>query len=352
LRRLRRLLLGASLALALSAGGYLVLTSIVRDSPFLDERLEAAVRDELGIRGRYIPVSELQSLTELDASERGIESLEGIDHLPNLRRLNLGGNRISDLRPLATLGQLAALDLRDNYISDLDAVHIGSLAELPELEELSLRKNRDSAHPEEPGNVGRISDVSEIARLTGLEILDLRNNHIEIVEPLAGLEALRSLDLRGNRLTENAVDALASLRRLENLNLRENDLRDISALERLTQLRYLNLHSNSRVVSILPLAPLSGLTTLILRGVPIEDDAGILRELVNLERLNVRDTGLRDLTILADLMEQGALQDHPEDNVFAEVDIRENPIGELEAYAVLAPYWENIAVRHPAELPE
>lgn len=352
MRRLRRLLLAASVALVLFTGGYLILRSVVRDSPFFDDRLEAAVRDELGIRGRYIPVSELQSLTELDASERGIESLEGIDHLPNLRRLNLGGNRIGDLRPLSALSRLSALDLRDNYIFDLEAVHLGSLAELPELIELSLRNNRDSAHPEEPGDFERISDVSAIAQLSSLEVLDLRNNHVETVEPIAALEALRSLDLRGNRLTEDALDALASLRRLEHLNLRENDLRDVAALGRLEQLRYLNLHSNSRIVSILPLASLSRLTALILRGVPIGEDAGVLRELVHLEQLNVRDTGLRDLRILADLMEQGALQDRPEDNVFAEVDIRENPIGDSDAYAVLEPYWQNIAVRHPAELPE
>lgn len=352
MRRLRRLLIGSLLGLVLFGAGYSLLTTVVQDSPFLDGRLEAAVREELGVRGSYIPVSELEGLTELDASERGIESLEGIEHLPNLRRLNLGGNRINDLRPLTMLRGLAALDLRDNYISDLGAVHLECLAELPVLSELSLRNNRDSAHPEEPSNFEHISDISPIARLSSLEILDLRNNHVEELSPLGELEALRYLDLRGNRLTEDAVTFLGSLRRLEHLNLRDNDLRDISSLSSLEQLEYLNLHSNSRIDSMLPLYALSGLRTLIAREVPIGADVGVLRELIELERLNVRDTGLRDLTVLAELMEQGALQDRPEENVFAEVDIRENPISAPEGYMVLKPYWKNIAVRHPEELPE
>lgn len=352
MRRLRRLLIGSLLGLVVFSGGYWLLTSLVQESPFLDGRLEAAVREELGLPGSYIPVSELEALTELDASGRGIESLEGIEHLPNLRRLNLGGNRISDLRPLTMLSRLAALDLRDNYISDLEAVHLGSLGELRELSELSLRNNRESAHPEEPSNFEHISDISAIARLSSLEILDIRNNHVEELSPLGELEALRYLDLRGNRLTEDAVEFLGSLRRLEHLNLRDNDLRDISSLSSLEQLEYLNLHSNSGIDSILPLSALSDLRTLIAREVPIAEDVGVLRELVELERLNVRDTGLRDLSVLAELMEQGALQDRPEDNVFAEVDIRENPIGAPDGYRVVEPYWENIAVRHPEELPE
>lgn len=352
MNRVRRMLIGSVLSLLLLSGGYLLLVTLVREPPFPDERLAAAVREELGITGKYIPISDLEGLTELDASDRGIESLEGIKHLPNLRRLHLGGNRISDVRPLGALSHLIFLDLRDNYIHDLASVHLESLAELGELSELSLRNNRDSTHPEERDTFEMISDISLIAELTSLEVLDLRNNHIEVISPLGELDALRRLDLRGNRLTEDAVDSLGSLYRLEHLNVRDNDLRDISALSSLEQLNYLNLHSNGRIESIVPLSSLSGLRTLILRGVPIGEEAGVLRELVNLQRLNVRETGLRDLTIIAELMEQGALQDRPEDGIFAEVDIRENPIGASDEYAVLEPYWQNIADRHPVELPE
>jgi Leucine-rich repeat (LRR) protein len=351
-KRLRRLLVGSVVSLLVLTGSYWVLLSMVRESPFDDPGLEAAVRDQLGVPGSHIPVHELETLTELDASGRGIESLEGIEMAPNLRRLDLGGNRVRDLEPLTALSRLGALDLRDNYISDLERVNMASLVDLPELSELSLRNNRESAHPEDPDGVRRISDISILARFQTLEILDLGNNHLEDISPLSGLTALRVLNLQGNRLTEDAGEALRNLGRLEHLNLRENDLRDIEALDSLVQLKYLNLHSNERIESIQPIASLTELRTLILRGVPIGEDAGVLRELPKLERLNLRDTGLVDLTILADLMEQGALQDKPDEDIFAEVDIRENPLGSAEAYRILEPYWDNIARRHPEELPK
>lgn len=352
MKRLRRLLTVSVLSLLFLTGGYWILTVLVRESPFRDQGLEAAVRDQLGTRGSYIPLNELEGLTELDASRRGIESLEGIETLPNLRRLDIGANRVGDVGPLAALSRLAVLDIRDNYISDLETVNMDSLTELPEISELVLRNNRESAHPEEPDDFRRISDISVLAGFPALEVLDLRNNHVEDISPLSGLESLRVLDLWGNRLTEDAAEVIGSLGQMEYLNLRENDLRDIDALSSLMKLEYLNLHSNRKIDSILPVASLSGLKTLILRGVPIGGQAGVLRELVNLERLNVRDTGIRDLTVIADLMEQGALQDRPEENVFAEVDIRENPVGSADTYRVLEPYWDNIAMRHPKELPE
>ncbi|MFW5828114.1 MAG: leucine-rich repeat domain-containing protein, partial [Alkalispirochaeta sp.] len=341
MKRLRRLLIGSVASLLILTASYWVLTSLVQESPFADQALEAAVRDQIGTRGGYIPRNELEGLTELDASGRGIESLEGIEMLPNLRRLNLSGNRVEDVEPLTSLTRLTMLDVQDNYIANLEAVNFHRLADLPELSELVLRSNRESAHPEDPDGVRRISDISVLSEFRSLEVLDLANNHVEDISPLSRLESLRVLNLQGNRLTENALEPLRDLARLEHLNLRENDLRELDPLSSLGQLEYLNLHSNDRIDSIVPIASLTALRTLILRGVSVDGQEGIFRELTNLERLNLRDTGLRDLSALVNLMERGALQDRPEDDVFAEVDIRENPIESTEAYHVLEPYWAN-----------
>lgn len=352
MNRLRRLLVASLTGLLILSGGYWILTSMAGESPFQDPALEAAVRDQLGTRGGYMPRNELEELTELDASGRGIESLAGIEMLPNLRRLDLSGNRVEDLELLLPLRRLTVLDLRDNYLVDLATVKLPSLAELPELTELVLSNNRESAHPEEPDSVRRLSDISVLSEFQALQVLNLSDNHIEDISPLSSLESMRVLNLQRNRLTEDAADALRNLPRLAQLNLRENDLRDIEALSSLSQLDYLNLHSNERIDSIVPIAALTNLKTLILRGVPLGGEEGVLRELAHLQRLNVRDTEFQDLTVLVDLMERGALQNRPEDNVFAEIDIRENAVGSAEAYQVLEPYWANIAVRHPEELPE
>lgn len=352
MKRLRRLLVGSIAGFVLLTAAYIILTALVRKSPFPDEALEAAVHDQLGTRGNYLSLNELETLTELDASGRGIETLEGIEALPNLRRLYLSDNRVEDLSPLTGLTRLVAIDLSNNYITEPDAVNLAELAVLSELAELRLANNRESAHPEQPGDAGRLWDISVLAEFSALEVLDLGDNHIEDISPLSDLEYLRVLDLRDNRLNEDAAEALKPLTQLESLNLRGNDLRDIEPISDLLQLEYLNLHSNRQIESILPIAPLTRLRTLILRGVPVGEQAGVLREFGNLVQLNVRDTGLSDLTVLAELMEQGALQDRPEENIFAELDIRENPVANAAGYQVLQPYWNRIAVRHPLELPE
>ncbi len=355
MRRVRILLIASITILSTSILLYTLLARTATPAPFGHPGLDAAVRDAFEHQGGRVARNDLERLMELDASERGIDYLEGVERMPNLTRLNLRGNRITDLSPLATLSRLQSLDLGDNNIVDLADVNLDTLSRLPELRELTLRDNRGASHPERPGEHERVADLSALAALEALEVLDLSDNHIEDVTPLGRLVRLRSLDLSANRLAEDALSALSSLRRLEDLNVRDNNVRDLSGLSELTTLRYLNLHSNTEVLSIVPLAGLSSLEELILRNVSIGDDVRVLRELTSLRRLNVRNTGIRDLTVLADLMAEGALQDDPAAQIFAEVDIRENPVPEVgdgSGYRVLAEYWPNIARRHPQELPQ
>lgn len=359
MNRVRRLLLITAFGLAVFTGLYVMLTAFTTTQTFADAGLEAAVRDALEVRGGYIPRNDLERLTELDASARGIESLDGLDSMPNLVRLDLRDNRVRDLSPIAELPRLQALSLRDNNIVDLHAANLTALAQLPELRELNLRHNRGPSHPEQPDEHDRISDLTALSEFNGLELLDLRDNHIEDISPLAELERLQHLDLRDNRLSENAITKLSALYRLEHLNLRNNNLRELSGIAELGGLRYLNLHSNTGLESIVPLVGLTGLEELILRNVPIGDEVQVLAEFRSLRRLNLRGTGVRDLTVLADLMAEGALQDDPDTGIYAELDIRENPVSQPAAggepdnsgYRVLDEYWENIARRHPQELP-
>ena len=362
MKRVRALLISTAVGLATLAGLYAFLTAFTTTIEFADPGLEAAVRDALEFRGGHIPRNDLERLTELDAAERGIESLEGVESMPNLIRIDLRGNRVSDLEPLAELSRLQSVTLCDNNIIDLNEVNLPALAQLPELRELNLRNNRGPSHPETPDEHERISDLTALAAFTMLERLDLRDNHIEDASPLAELERLRYLDLRDNRLGENEVSKLSRLSQLRHLDLRNNNLRDLSGIAELSALRYLNLHSNADIDSIVALVGLDELEELILRNVPIRDEVQVLAEFRSLRRLNVRNTGIRDLTVLADLMAAGALQDDPENNIYAELDIRENPVSQPagdgnadgndnSAYRVLEEYWPRIARRHPQELP-
>ena len=72
---------------------------------FESEGLEAAVREAIGQPSGPIDSSDLAGLTELDASNRGIDSLGGVEDLSNLTSLDLSDNEIDDAGPLSVLVQ-------------------------------------------------------------------------------------------------------------------------------------------------------------------------------------------------------------------------------------------------------
>lgn len=284
------------LAIILLLTGFLVVRDLVRPAvTFVDSRLELAVREHLDIREGPISQQDAQSIIELDAYGMGIQRLEGIENLTALEGLNLHDNFIEDLSPLAGLTQLRSLNLRNNEIYDLELVNFHRITHLP-LVELSLRHN---VFDLEDGTRIRIADISLLGELTELEVLELRDNHIADLSPLASLENLRVLDLCENRIAD--IDALGALTGLRELNLRENQVTDLSSLQDLTGLVYLNIHTNPIDDGWETLANFSSLETLIMRNVEIADHAWVLSSLVNLRRLNMRNTAVEDLSFLANL---------------------------------------------------
>ena len=81
--------------------------------------------------------------------------------LTKLTSLSLGGNKISDIKPLSNLTKLTYLDLREN----------------------------------------QISDIKPLSNLTKLTYLELWGNKISDIKPLSNLTNLTSLSLSGNPLT-------------------------------------------------------------------------------------------------------------------------------------------------------
>ncbi len=92
---------------------------------FADANLARAVREALGLGTGdgvdllKIPKVELEKLTTLDASDKNIIDLTGLEHASQLTELYLDENQISDITPLAQLTQLTRLSLRENQISDV-----------------------------------------------------------------------------------------------------------------------------------------------------------------------------------------------------------------------------------------
>jgi|GEM_PF-1336769 len=217
---------------------------------FNDANLKAAVEAALG---KTDPTpSDMLTLASLDASERGVVDLTGLEYATNLRSLNLWWNWAVSLSPLAGLTNLHWLGLAGNQIGDLSP-----LAALMNLEWLDLGYNQ-------------ISDLSPLAGLTSISFLSLDSNHVSDLSPLAGLTNLQELDLSENQVSDlSPLYGLVSLRRLA---VRYNHISDLSVLAGLANLNRLDLHGN-QITDMSPLIGLMQLQTVYLCANPLNADS-------------------------------------------------------------------------------
>jgi len=274
----------------------------------------------------------LHRLISLDAQHNRLTTLEGVQHLSSLTQLIVNDNALTEVPGLATLTRLTRLDLRRNQLAALDGVQGLTL-----LTQLDLSDNLLSALPE------------HIHRLIRLQYLNLSNNQFMLLP--AGIDrmvGLTQLELSGNRLSE-LPGTLSGLSRLLQLNLAENSISSVPAvignmpglrvlnlrgnqldaipegLERLRQLTELYLADNQIVIDVAGgqrLEAFSELRTLSLKGNPI----GMippLRNLDHLRHLSLRSTGLSEFPL-------AFLQRHTQ----VYVDLADNLIVELSERAL------------------
>jgi len=102
----------------------------------------------------------IEEITALICNNKGIQYLDGIEQLTELKTLHLNFNQIEDINPLNELTKLKTLYLSSNKVQNLDA-----LSELTQLEELAIQKNN-------------VQDLSPLQTISSLKTLHARNNNI------------------------------------------------------------------------------------------------------------------------------------------------------------------------------
>ena len=179
------------------------------DTVFPDKNLEAVVRT-------YVPkkraneepltVDDVKDLARIDARGKGIKDLTGLDQCIGIEAMDLSGNEITDLTPLAKLASvkktyaptedtyLQLLILAKNKITDLKP-----LSGLLKLQYLDLADNQ-------------ITDISPLAKLTMVNTLHLTNNKVKDLSPLAGMQRLWTLEADGNAIVDISDDRLDAVR--------------------------------------------------------------------------------------------------------------------------------------------
>jgi len=197
----------------------------------IDKREE--VVDEL-VRGwdsfdRYDYARHVLAVGEHSDLSLSTSSLEGIEHLTTIRRLDLSRcRRLYDLEPLTALPSLTELNLS---AVDLTDANLGVLAKLTKLSRLELNgaylSDADLYYSEHSS-----LDLSPLTALRNLTFLDLSGIYLVGVDlnPLRQLGSLRQLNLSGADLSgANLRDFNLSSTDLEgaclvNANLRRADL--------------------------------------------------------------------------------------------------------------------------------
>lgn len=177
---------------------------------FSDSQLEQLIREVTNNPGGTIYLADLWSLKVLDASNRSIERLSGLEYCVNLRNVRLEGNPLVNISSLGNLpGSLIEVRLGDGtllysytslrlHLSDTGISNLSPLSSLTSPDELWLYLNYN-----------QISDLSSLSSLTNLMALYLRDNQISDVSPLASLTNLEILDLSNNLITDaSPLDAL------------------------------------------------------------------------------------------------------------------------------------------------
>ena len=271
-----------SYALMLCAGLFF-LTSLPTSAQTInipDANLRAAIAETLG-KASQTPITraDMARLTRLEAHNKDIRSLTGLEFATNLNEIRANNNLITDLSPLSELTRLDVIEFRNNVIDDLSP-----LAGLINLSWLIVNDNL-------------ISDLSPLADLTHLHGLEISHNAISDFTPLAGLTKLERIWMSENPIAD--LSALTGCINLRTYRSWGTPVLNLSALVELPKLQVLDICGGD-ISDLAPLGDLTNLSELYLVGNEITDISP-LANLTKLKRLNLKHNQVQDISPLADL---------------------------------------------------
>eukprot|EP00945_MAST-04E_sp_MAST-4E-sp1_P005291 g5291.t1 len=147
------------------------------------------------------------SVEQLDLNHRGLQTIENLEPLKNLRRLSLADNEIACIQGLEENTLLEELVLDENRIIKFDG-----LSKLTFLKKLDLGKNK----------ISKFENLTHLVHLTQLSVED---NEIVSLNGLQGLKNLMELYVCSNRVaTLKEVQHLKTLPKLIIVDLSGNAL--------------------------------------------------------------------------------------------------------------------------------
>lgn len=243
----------------------------------------------------YLPVigSSVESIAIIGGKSLNIESVAEYE---NLSALSLIKTSVDDLGPIRMADKLTSLRVQEAGLKDLADLPLSS-----ELQKLYLAKNE-------------ISNIRTLKRLEKLTSLDLSGNRLNSIDALSGLKHLKWLNVSFNPI-DSGFDALRDLTKVTYLSITNVGFNELKLIKGMTSLSYLFIGGNgitdlsplktygiapgtlgirdNKVVSLAPLASLTGIQRLYANNNKISD-------LTNLpKKINTLDLSDNDVESLA-----------------------------------------------------
>ena len=265
-----------------------------------DTNLRAAIAEALGKSPNApITVQEMEGLGRLDAQDKGIQDLTGIQFATNLTQLYIEDNQVSNLSPIAGLINLSDFRVDNNPVSDilplkglenltrldLNGIAISNLPSLRGLKNLTRLSFNDT----------QVSDLSPIAGLINLEYLSFNDDNVSDLSPVSGLINLKEMHVWW-RSSISDLSPLMGLTKLEIISIPAAKISDLTPLAGLTSLQELHLPFND-ISDLSPLAGLTELTRLRLGDNNISDISP-LAGMTNLKWLVIYRNAISDISPL------------------------------------------------------
>ncbi|MEO1419010.1 MAG: leucine-rich repeat domain-containing protein [Bacteroidota bacterium] len=267
-------------------------------------------------------------LEQLVADDAGIEKLEGIEELTQLRSLSIKRNQVIDLKPLASLPSLEILYLQQCPVIDLtplakcsslrklacDSTQVTDLSPLQDLSQMTWA-SFEGCELDKVQVKSWLDQKTDLTLLYRSSLLDSwwkglsapwqkvfrtylpgENPSKEALHRLSYLSALEIVNINGL----NNLKPLEPMLRLQKLTIRSCGLTQLQGVELHEDLQELDLSQNP-LTDLILLTNLKGLTSLSLDNTAIEALEGI-ESLNKLERLSVAGTPIKKLNEVEPLL--------------------------------------------------
>ena len=143
---------------ALLAGGCASTPKVVPNSPKAKAAIEAAIRKAAKKPTGELTQADLEKVTKLNLGGNKLTDVKGLEKLTKLKELYLAKNQLTNVKGLEKLWQLTRLHLHSNQLTD-----VKGLEKLTQLTHLNLTSNK-------------LTSVTGLENLTQLTHLYLENN--------------------------------------------------------------------------------------------------------------------------------------------------------------------------------